>query len=109
MFRALLYGSYRKPRELIWSFGIAIFPCLMVEAIMGYLLPRGPDGRAGPGRLSIGPDLAVLIHGDYVVSDATLNRFFSIHVVAIRWCSSTSSPATSSCCTKWDQGRPRRH
>jgi ubiquinol-cytochrome c reductase cytochrome b subunit len=50
MFRALLYGSYRKPRELIWSFGIAIFPCLMVEAIMGYLLPWGQmvvPGQAG--------------------------------------------------------------
>ena len=91
MFRALIYGSYKKPRELIWIFGVLIFLCLMAEAFMGYLLPWGQMSYWGaqviinlfsaiPG---IGPDLAVWIRGDYVISDATLNRFFSLHVIAL--------------------------
>jgi ubiquinol-cytochrome c reductase cytochrome b subunit len=91
MFRALLYGSYKKPRELIWLFGMVIFLCLMAEAFMGYLLPWGQMSYWGAqviislfGAIPvIGEDLALWIRGDYVVADATLNRFFALHVVAI--------------------------
>jgi ubiquinol-cytochrome c reductase cytochrome b subunit len=91
MFRGLLYGSYRKPRELVWIFGCAIFLCLMAEAFMGYLLPWGQMSYWGAQVIVnlfsaipfIGPDLALLIRGDYVVGDATLNRFFSFHVIAV--------------------------
>jgi ubiquinol-cytochrome c reductase cytochrome b subunit len=91
MFRGLIYGSYRKPRELIWLFGCGIFLCLMAEAFMGYLLPWGQMSYWGAQVIVnlfaavpfIGPDLALLIRGDYVVSDATLNRFFALHVIAI--------------------------
>jgi ubiquinol-cytochrome c reductase cytochrome b subunit len=91
MFRGLIYGSYRKPRELIWLFGCGIFLCLMAEAFMGYLLPWGQMSYWGAQVIVnlfaavpfVGPDLALLIRGDYVVSDATLNRFFALHVIAI--------------------------
>jgi ubiquinol-cytochrome c reductase cytochrome b subunit len=91
MFRGFLYGSYRKPRELVWIFGCAIFLCLMGEAFMGYLLPWGQMSYWGAQVIVnlfsaipfIGPDLSLMIRGDYVVSDATLNRFFSFHVIAI--------------------------
>jgi ubiquinol-cytochrome c reductase cytochrome b subunit len=91
MFRGLMYGSYRKPRELIWVFGCGIFLCLMAEAFMGYLLPWGQMSYWGAQVIVnlfaaipfIGPDLALLIRGDYVVGDATLNRFFSFHVIAV--------------------------
>ncbi len=91
MFRGLIYGSYRKPRELIWIFGCGIFLCLMAEAFFGYLLPWGQMSYWGAQVIVnlfaavpfIGPDLALLIRGDYVVSDATLNRFFAFHVIAI--------------------------
>lgn len=91
MLRGLLYGSYRKPRELVWVFGVAIFLCLMGEAFFGYLLPWGQMSYWGAQVIVnlfsaipfIGPDLAIWIRGDYVVSDATLNRFFSFHVIAI--------------------------
>jgi ubiquinol-cytochrome c reductase cytochrome b subunit len=91
MFRGLIYGSYRKPRELIWIFGCGIFLCLMAEAFMGYLLPWGQMSYWGAQVIVnlfsaipfIGPDLALLIRGDYVVGDATLNRFFSFHVIAV--------------------------
>jgi ubiquinol-cytochrome c reductase cytochrome b subunit len=91
MFRGLIYGSYRKPRELIWIFGVAIFLCLMAEAFFGYLLPWGQMSYWGAQVIVnlfsaipfIGPDLSLWIRGDYVVSDATLNRFFSFHVIAI--------------------------
>ncbi len=91
MVRGLLYGSYRKPRELIWLFGVAIFLCLMGEAFFGYLLPWGQMSYWGAqvivnlfGAIPfIGPDLSLWIRGDYVVSDATLNRFFAFHVIAI--------------------------
>ena len=91
MFRGLLYGSYRKPRELVWIFGVAIFLCLMGEAFMGYLLPWGQMSYWGAQVIInlfaaipfVGPDLALLIRGDYVVGDATLNRFFSFHVIAL--------------------------
>jgi len=91
MFRGLLYGSYRKPRELIWIFGTLIFLALMAEAFMGYLLPWGQMSFWGAQVIVnlfsaipvIGPDLSVVIRGDFVVSDATLNRFFSFHVIAV--------------------------
>jgi ubiquinol-cytochrome c reductase cytochrome b subunit len=91
MFRALMYGSYRKPRELLWILGMLIYLCLMAEAFFGYLLPWGQMSYWGAQVIVnlfaavplIGPDLAVWIRGDYVVSDATLNRFFAFHVIAV--------------------------
>jgi ubiquinol-cytochrome c reductase cytochrome b subunit len=91
MFRGLIYGSYRKPRELVWIFGCLIFLCLMGEAFMGYLLPWGQMSYWGAQVIVnlfsaipfIGPELSVWIRGDFVVSDATLNRFFAFHVIAI--------------------------
>ena len=91
MFRGMIYGSYRKPRELVWIFGCAIFLCLMAEAFMGYLLPWGQMSYWGAQVIVnlfsaiplIGPDLSLWIRGDYVVGDATLNRFFSFHVIAV--------------------------
>ena len=91
MFRGMIYGSYRKPRELIWLFGCGIFLCLMAEAFMGYLLPWGQMSYWGAQVIVnlfsavpfIGPDLSLLIRGDFVVGDATLNRFFSFHVIAV--------------------------
>ena len=91
MFRGLLYGSYRKPRELIWIFGTLIFLVLMAEAFMGYLLPWGQMSYWGAQVIVnlfsaipiIGPDLSLVIRGDFVIGDATLNRFFSFHVIAV--------------------------
>jgi ubiquinol-cytochrome c reductase cytochrome b subunit len=91
MFRGMIYGSYRKPRELVWIFGCAIFLALMGEAFFGYLLPWGQMSYWGAQVIVnlfaavplIGPDLALLIRGDYVVGDATLNRFFAFHVIAV--------------------------
>jgi ubiquinol-cytochrome c reductase cytochrome b subunit len=91
MYRGLIYGSFRKPRELVWIFGCAIFLALMGEAFMGYLLPWGQMSYWGAQVIInlfsaipfIGPDLSILIRGDYVVGDATLNRFFSFHVIAV--------------------------
>ena len=91
MFRGLLYGSYRQPRELVWIFGMLIFLCLMAEAFLGYLLPWGQMSFWGAQVIVnlfasipvIGPDLSVFIRGDFVVSDATLNRFFALHVIAV--------------------------
>ena len=87
MFRGLLYGSYRKPRELLWIIGVVIYIAMMATAFFGYLLPWGQMSYWGaqvivnlfsavPG---IGPDLGVWVRGDYVVSDATLNRFYALH------------------------------
>jgi ubiquinol-cytochrome c reductase cytochrome b subunit len=91
MFRGLLYGSYRGPRELIWIFGVLIFLALMAEAFMGYLLPWGNMSYWGAQVIVnlftaipvIGPSLGEWIRGDFVVSDATLNRFFAFHVAAV--------------------------
>ena len=91
MFRGLIYGSYRKPRELIWVFGCAIFLLLMGEAFFGYLLPWGQMSYWGAQVIVnlfsaipfVGPDLSLWLRGDYVVGDATLNRFFAFHVIAI--------------------------
>ncbi len=91
MFRGLIYGSYRKPRELVWIFGMMIYLALMAEAFMGYLLPWGQMSFWGAqviislfGAIPvIGDALSTWIRGDFVVSDATLNRFFAFHVIAI--------------------------
>ena len=91
MWRGMIYGSYRSPRELIWIFGCLIFLCLMAEAFFGYLLPWGQMSYWGAQVIVnlfaavplIGPDLAVWVRGDFVVGDATLNRFFAFHVIAI--------------------------
>jgi ubiquinol-cytochrome c reductase cytochrome b subunit len=91
MFRGLMYGSYRQPRELIWIFGMLIYLCLMAEAFFGYLLPWGQMSYWGAQVIVnlfdalpiVGHDLSLWIRGDYVVSDATLNRFFAFHVIAI--------------------------
>ncbi len=91
MFRGLIYGSYRNPRELIWLFGVAIFLCLMGEAFFGYLLPWGQMSYWGAQVIVnlfatiplIGPDISEWLRGDYLVSDATLNRFFAFHVIAL--------------------------
>jgi ubiquinol-cytochrome c reductase cytochrome b subunit len=91
MFRGLMYGSYRTPRELIWLFGVGIFLVLMGEAFFGYLLPWGQMSYWGAQVIInlftsipfIGPDISLWIRGDYTVSDATLNRFFAFHVIAL--------------------------
>jgi len=91
MFRALLYGSHRNPRELIWLVGMLIFVALMAEAFMGYLLPWGNMSYWGAQVILslfdaiplVGPILAEWMRGDFVVSDATLNRFFAFHVIAV--------------------------
>jgi ubiquinol-cytochrome c reductase cytochrome b subunit len=91
MFRSLLYGSHRKPRELVWIFGMLIYLALMAEAFLGYVLPWGQMSYWGaqviinlfgaiPG---IGEPLTEWIRGDYFISDATLNRFFALHVIAL--------------------------
>ncbi len=91
MFRGLMYGSYKTPRELIWIFGMFVYLALMAEAFMGYLLPWGQMSYWGAqviislfGAIPVvGDDLALWIRGDYVISDATLNRFFAFHVIAV--------------------------
>ena len=91
MLRGLMYGSYKKPRELIWLFGMFIYLALMAEAFMGYLLPWGQMSYWGAqviislfGAIPvIGDDLTLWIRGDFVISDATLNRFFALHVIAL--------------------------
>ena len=91
MFRALIYGSYRGPRELIWIFGMVIFIALMAESFMGYLLPWGNMSFWGAqviislfGAIPyVGDGLVEWLRGDYVISDATLNRFFAFHVAAV--------------------------
>ncbi len=91
MFRALLYGSYKAPRELVWIFGMTIYLLLMAEAFMGYLLPWGQMSYWGAQVIIslfatipfIGPDLAQWIRGDFLISGITLNRFFALHVVAL--------------------------
>jgi ubiquinol-cytochrome c reductase cytochrome b subunit len=91
IFRGLLYGSYRKPRELLWIIGVIIFLCLMAECFFGYLLPWGNMSFWGAQVITslfgaipfIGENLLEFIRGDYTVSGVTLNRFFSIHVSAV--------------------------
>ncbi|MBX6421436.1 MAG: cytochrome bc complex cytochrome b subunit [Nevskia sp.] len=91
MFRGILYGSHRKPRELIWIFGTLIFLCLMAEAFCGYVLPWGNMSYWGAeviislfGTIPyVGHALQVWIQGDFAPADATLNRLFSLHVIAL--------------------------
>ena len=91
MFRAMLYGSYKKPRELIWIIGMLIFLVLMAEAFAGYLLPWGQMSYWGAqviislfGAIPwVGDALVEIIRGDYSISDITLNRFFALHVIAL--------------------------
>ncbi len=91
MLRAMLYGSYRNPRELLWIIGMIIYVLLMAEAFMGYLLPWGQTSYWGAQVIVnlfatlpvIGEDVSVFIRGDYAISDVTLNRFFALHVVAL--------------------------
>jgi len=91
MMRALMYGSYKKPRELIWIFGMLIFIVLMAEAFVGYVLPWGQMSYWGAqviislfGAIPVvGEDIVTWIRGDYLISGITLNRFFALHVVAL--------------------------
>jgi ubiquinol-cytochrome c reductase cytochrome b subunit len=91
MFRAFLYGSYRAPRELLWLFGMFVYLALMAEAFMGYVLPWGNMSFWGAQVIvnlfgtipAIGPGLVEWIRGDYGIADATLNRFFALHVAAL--------------------------
>ncbi len=91
MFRGLMYGSYKKPRELIWVFGMAIYLVLVMEGFMGYVLPWGQMSYWGANVIVslvgaipiIGDDLLIWVRGDFLISDATLNRFFALHVVAL--------------------------
>jgi ubiquinol-cytochrome c reductase cytochrome b subunit len=91
MFRGLLYGSYKKPRELVWLFGMLIYLCLMAEGFMGYVLPWGQMSYWGAqvivslfGAIPvIGADIVQWVRGDFLISGITLNRFFALHVVAI--------------------------
>jgi ubiquinol-cytochrome c reductase cytochrome b subunit len=91
MLRGIMYGSYRKPRELVWIFGMTIYLALMAEAFMGYLLPWGQMSYWGAqviislfGAIPvIGPDLQQWVRGDFLISGITLNRFFALHVIAL--------------------------
>src|SRR5690554_669264 len=91
MFRGLMYGSYQKPRELVWILGMLIYLVLMAEAFLGYVLPWGQMSFWGAkviislfGAIPIiGNGLVEWIMGDYLPSDATLNRFFALHVIAL--------------------------
>ena len=91
MFRAFLYGSYKKPRELLWLVGMLVYLVLMAEAFMGYVLPWGNMSFWGAQVIvnlfgtipAVGPGLVEWIRGDYGIADATLNRFFALHVVAL--------------------------
>jgi ubiquinol-cytochrome c reductase cytochrome b subunit len=91
MFRGMMYGSYKNPRELLWIFGMFIYLCLMAEAFFGYLLPWGNMSYWGAQVITslfgaipyVGNALLEWIRGDYYISDVTLNRFFALHVVAL--------------------------
>lgn len=91
MFRGLLYGSYKKPRELLWLIGMGLFLLLMMEAFLGYLLPWGQMSFWGAQVITslfealpwVGPSLVEWIRGDFTVSGVTLNRFFAMHVIAV--------------------------
>ena len=91
MYKAMMYGSYKKPRELLWIIGVVIFFLLIMEAFLGYLLPWGNMSYWGAQVITslfgaipyIGEDLVILIRGDYTISTVTLNRFFALHVIAV--------------------------
>lgn len=91
MLRGIMFGSFKRPRELIWLLGMFLYMALMAEAFMGYLLPWGNMSYWGAQVIVnlfstipwVGPDLAIWLRGDFAISDATLNRFFALHVAAI--------------------------
>jgi ubiquinol-cytochrome c reductase cytochrome b subunit len=91
MFRGMMYGSFKNPRELIWIFGMLIYLCLMAEAFFGYLLPWGNMSYWGAQVITslagaipyVGNALLEWVRGDYYISDVTLNRFFALHVIAL--------------------------
>ncbi len=91
MMRGIMYGSYKKPRELLWIFGMLIYLVLMAEAFMGYLLPWGQMSFWGAqviislfGAIPfVGDAITLWLRGDFVVADSTLNRFFALHVIAM--------------------------
>lgn len=91
MFRGLLYGSYKKPRELVWIFGMTIYLVMMAEGFLGYVLPYGQMSYWGAqviislfGAIPyIGESLEVWVRGDYYISGSTVSRFFALHVVAL--------------------------
>ena len=91
MFRGLLYGSYKKPKELVWIFGCTIYLVMMAEGFLGYVLPYGQMSYWGAqviislfGAIPyIGESLEVWIRGDYYISGITISRFFALHVVAL--------------------------
>ena len=91
MFRGVIYGSYKKPRELVWVFGMLLYLALMAEAFMGYLLPWGQMSYWGAKVIVsligavplVGDTLTPWVQGDFVIADATLNRFFAFHVIAV--------------------------
>jgi ubiquinol-cytochrome c reductase cytochrome b subunit len=101
----------QKPRELLWLFGVLIFLLLMAEAFFGYLLPWGQMSYWGAQVIVnlfatipfIGPDLAEWVRGDYLISDATLNRFFAFHVIALPLALSRINFSTLIACMKWAQ------
>ncbi|MAD49288.1 MAG: cytochrome b [Gammaproteobacteria bacterium] len=91
MFRGLLYGSYKKPKELVWIFGMTIYLVMMAEGFLGYVLPYGQMSYWGAqviislfGAIPyIGESLEVWVRGDYYISGITISRFFALHVVAL--------------------------
>ncbi|MDF2866764.1 MAG: petB [Gammaproteobacteria bacterium] len=91
MFRSLLYGSHKRPRELVWLLGMLLYLVLLAEAFMGYLLPWGQMSYWGAQVITslfsaipgIGPKLTLWMRGDYTVADATLHRFFALHIIAM--------------------------
>lgn len=91
MFRSLLYGSHKRPRELVWLLGMSLYLLLLAEAFMGYLLPWGQMSYWGAQVITslfsaipiIGPKLTLWMRGDYMVADATLHRFFALHIMAV--------------------------
>jgi len=91
MFKALLYGSYQKPRELVWLVGTVLFILLLAEAFFGYLLPWGQMSYWGAQVITslfgaiplVGDTLVTWLRGDYTIANATLQRFFALHVIAV--------------------------
>lgn len=91
IFRGLLYGSYQKPRELVWILGVVLFVLFVIEAFFGYLLPWGQLSYWGAQIMTsllsvvpfVGDDLVIWLRGDYTVGNATLQRFFALHVIGI--------------------------
>ncbi|OGT36902.1 MAG: cytochrome B [Gammaproteobacteria bacterium RIFCSPHIGHO2_12_FULL_37_14] len=91
MYRGLIYGSYQKPRELVWLMGMVIYFALLLEAFTGYVLPWGQMSYWGAAVITsfasaipyLGEQLLIWLRGDFNVSGVTLHRFFSLHIIAI--------------------------